>query len=506
MERRRTQPVLKSAVACEVLSMSKTVAVDSVARNQLQTIIAELTEGIIVVESDGRISWANDAALAMHELTSVAELGGTIHGFYQRFALSYRNHHVLQESEYPGHRTVGGEAVRDIVVNVARRGEEASWTHKIRSLILKAEGDSPSFCAIILDDATEGANAEKRFEKTFNANPAPAIICRLDDLRYIKVNQGFLEMTGHHREGLIGHSVYEIDVLENADRKDLAVKRLHAHEPIPQMEARLNLPTGGSKAVVVAGQPIEIGGQACILFTFIDLEHRKKAEVALAQSEERFFKAFQLAPVPMLVSSLEGFRILNANDAFVAEFGHGRTNAVGRTKAELSLWTDEASQKQVEKSIRETGRVQTLPLYLGRSDGRTIQCLLSAETVSILGQDCVLTVLQNVDEKRRGESDVIAAVEAVLQDSSWLGKRIVEKMKIRSDDQDGPDIKLVEKLSTRQRDVLVLIAQGLVDFDIAAKLGISRNTVKNHIRSIYDTIGVRRRSEVIVWARKRGFE
>ena len=284
-----------------------------------------------------------------------------------------------------------------------------------------------------------------------------------------------MEMTGYHREGLIGHSVYEIDVLENAERKDLAVKRLHAHEPIPQMEARLQLPNGGSKAVVVAGQPIEI-------------------------------KAFQLAPVPMLVSALEGGRILNANDAFVAEFGHGRANAIGRTKAELSLWTDEESKRQIEKLIRETGRVQTVPLYLGRNDGRTVQCLLSAETVSILGQDCVLTVLQNIDEKRQGESDVIAAVEAILQDSSWLGKKIIEKMKTHSDNHDGPDIKLVEKLSARQREVLVLIAQGIADGDIAGKLGIARNTVKNHIRSIYDTIGLRRRSDVIIWARKHGYD
>ncbi len=482
------------------------VAVDIVGRNQLQTIIAELTEGIIIVETDGRISWANDAALAMHDASSLADLGETLHGFYQRFELSYRNHYVLAESEYPGHRTVGGEAVRDIVVNVARRGRQGSWMHKIRSLILKADGSSPGFCALILDDATEEANAETRFETTFNANPAPAIICRLDDLRFIKVNQGFMEMTGYHREGLIGHSVYEIDVLENAERKDLAVKRLHAHEPIPQMEARLQLPNGGSKAVVVAGQPIEIAGQPCILFTFIDLEHRRKAEVALAQSEERFSKAFQLAPVPMLVSSLEGFRILNANDAFVAEFGHGRANAIGRTKAELSLWTDEESKRQIEKLIRETGRVQTVPLYLGRNDGRTVQCLLSAETVSILGQDCVLTVLQNIDEKRQGESDVIAAVEAILQDSSWLGKKIIEKMKTHSDNHDGPDIKLVEKLSARQREVLVLIAQGIADGDIAGKLGIARNTVKNHIRSIYDTIGLRRRSDVIIWARKHGYD
>ncbi|WP_175839531.1 PAS domain-containing protein, partial [Burkholderia anthina] len=50
----------------------------------------------------------------------------------------------------------------------------------------------------------------ERFERTFSANPAPAVICRLDDLRYVKVNQGFLDMTGHVRDDLLGKSADEI--------------------------------------------------------------------------------------------------------------------------------------------------------------------------------------------------------------------------------------------------------------------------------------------------------
>ena len=485
--------------------MSSTIIGEPGDRQQLQTIIAELTEGIVIIERDGRISWANEAALAMHHLSVTEELGGSLEGYHARFALFYRNHHALAEDEYPGRRALDGEAIRDVVVTVAPRGEEPAWTHKVRSLVISPESDSPGFCVLILDDATEEANAEQRFEKAFSANPAPAIICRLDDLRYIKVNQGFLEMTGYHREGVIGHSVYEIDVLEDADRRDLAVKRLQARQPVPQMEARLQLPAGGSKAVIVAGQPIDVAHHPCMLFTFIDLEHRKKAETALAQSEERFSKAFQLAPIPMLVSALDGFRILNANDAFVSEFGHGRSNAIGRTKEELALWADRDSQHRVEKLVRETGRVHSLSLQLSRSDGRAMQCLLSAETVSILGEDCVLTVIQNVDERRRGESSVIAALETVLQDSSWLGQKIVEKLKYSEEAARRDGVDPTETLSVRQREVLALISKGLSDGDIATRLGIARNTVRNHIRSIYVALDVHNRSEAIVWARERGF-
>ncbi|WP_431268042.1 hypothetical protein [Dankookia sp. P2] len=47
---------------------------------------------------------------------------------------------------------------------------------------------------MILSDETERYDAEERFERTFNANPAPAAILRLLDLRYVKVNAGFLEL------------------------------------------------------------------------------------------------------------------------------------------------------------------------------------------------------------------------------------------------------------------------------------------------------------------------
>ncbi|MFG1350219.1 PAS domain-containing protein [Xanthobacter autotrophicus] len=134
---------------------------------------------------------------------------------------------------------------------------------------------------------TERFTAEERFERTFNANPAPAIICRLSDLRYVKVNQGFLEMTGYVREDIIGRSTYEVDVLEGAANKEAAIASLREGRTIPQTEATLRLPDGSAQSVMVAGQPIELGKENCMLFTFMDMGPRKKAEDALRQSEER---------------------------------------------------------------------------------------------------------------------------------------------------------------------------------------------------------------------------
>ena len=55
-------------------------------------------------------------------------------------------------------------------------------------------------------------------------------------------------MTGYVREALIGRSMHEIDILERAEKRDLAVERLHAGTTIPQMEAKLQCRTTPSEA------------------------------------------------------------------------------------------------------------------------------------------------------------------------------------------------------------------------------------------------------------------
>ncbi len=131
------------------------------------------------------------------------------------------------------------------------------------------------------------------------------------------MNQGFVEMTGYPRDQVLCRTVYDIiDVLRGAERVELAKERLAEGRTIPQMEAELALPGGGTKLVIVAGQPIDMGDQPCMLFTFADLEPRRKAESALRHSEERFTRTFQMAPVPMAIGARDGHVLCEVNASF----------------------------------------------------------------------------------------------------------------------------------------------------------------------------------------------
>ena len=61
-----------------------------------------------------------------------------------------------------------------------------------------------------------------------------------------------------------------------------------------------------------------------------------------------------------------------------------------------------------------------------------------------------------------------------------------------------------EEITSRETDVLRMLAEGLVNKDIAARLGISEHTVKFHISSILDKLGASTRTAAVTLGIRRG--
>jgi LuxR family maltose regulon positive regulatory protein len=81
---------------------------------------------------------------------------------------------------------------------------------------------------------------------------------------------------------------------------------------------------------------------------------------------------------------------------------------------------------------------------------------------------------------------------------------VVESDQISSPALRDPESEWVEPLSEREREVLQLIAEGLSNQAVAARLYLSLHTVKVHARNIYAKLGVTNRTQAVARGRALG--
>lgn len=162
-------------------------------------------------------------------------------------------------------------------------------------------------------------------------------------------------------------------------------------------------------------------------------------------------------------------------------------------------WIDDKARRRVN------GGLQTLALPVQRAGKPSLDCFMLPVDVTINGERAILCAIQEIAEPRETERDLIAAIQAVMADTSWFTRTVIEKLKsLRQGNRSPETSDGIDALSDREREVLGLICEGISDAEISTMLRLSPNTVRNHIASLYRKIGVNRRSAAIIWARERG--
>jgi DNA-binding NarL/FixJ family response regulator len=103
----------------------------------------------------------------------------------------------------------------------------------------------------------------------------------------------------------------------------------------------------------------------------------------------------------------------------------------------------------------------------------------------------------------QGNYVVNDAVLAKPQVATWLLSQF-EQMSVTGQEGEGPEATF-QPLSTREMEILKCITRGHSNKEIAKLLGISRQTVKNHMTSILRKLAVNDRTQAAVYALRRGW-
>ncbi len=107
--------------------------------------------------------------------------------------------------------------------------------------------------------------------------------------------------------------------------------------------------------------------------------------------------------------------------------------------------------------------------------------------------------------KEASPSQIVGAIRAAVAGDQLLDRSVLE-MALRSVASTPPPKAddLIEPLTEQEEMVLRLIAAGLNNEEIARTLSITVNTVKTHVRHIFQKLGVSDRTQAAVWAVRHG--
>jgi DNA-binding NarL/FixJ family response regulator len=98
--------------------------------------------------------------------------------------------------------------------------------------------------------------------------------------------------------------------------------------------------------------------------------------------------------------------------------------------------------------------------------------------------------------KRSGRQDILKAIGEVRTGGAPMTGEIA-RMLVETF-QKPPADEQTEGLTARELEILTLLAKGLSNKEISARLGISFETVRNHLRHIYDKLHVHCRTEAVM--------
>lgn len=138
---------------------------------------------------------------------------------------------------------------------------------------------------------------------------------------------------------------------------------------------------------------------------------RQQTEQALCRSEDKFSRAFHACPVIMVISHLADGRYVEVNECFEQQTGYTRAEALGHTAVELHTWVDLQERVELVRRLCEQQTVRDYEMQFRTKDGNIILGLLSAELIDVDGEQCMLTIINDITARKRAEEALFAEKE-----------------------------------------------------------------------------------------------
>ena len=452
----------------------------------LGTLQAEAPVGFAFVDRDLRFVRLN------HELASI--IGAPIDEVVGRTVAEVLST-ALWEQLGPVYRHVltTGETVRGHRVTV-EPGIGGEVRERTASHYPVRVGDKIIGVGVVVHDITERVRAEG-FRSAVMSQVADGV-CTLDrDGRLMYMNSAASKMLGWTESELRGKYMHELVGFQNFDGTGVSV-----------VESALLTPDFGSRLERSAGETLtrKDGSVFPVAYSAVPLRIASRVEgvaVVFRDISEpgRSPNVIRVLIVDTDRTTSESFRALLDRHEGVEVVGVATTSASAVASAER-LRPDVAL---VNVELPDSDGLATTAIIKADSPSTKVILMTKTrdDTIAIAGIEAGCA---GVLDKSRGWVELVSAVRAAYHGETTISQDELCRVlaQVRSGDTSGRS----SHLTDREEDVLACMREGLPNAVVAERLGVSPNTVRNHVQRILYKLNVHSKLEAVVLTSREGLQ
>ncbi|HUY13578.1 MAG TPA: PAS domain S-box protein [Terriglobia bacterium] len=326
---------------------------------------------------------------------------------------------------YPADRT----GFREVFLKALREGSDQSgdfrtltfngrevWLRNIIRAVKDEAGRTVRLRGVMVD-ITEHRQAERAlqrseelFSKAFHASPAAMCLSRIEDGRFLNVNDSLLRMLGCRREEVVGFTSSQVGLWKDPSDRERMIQSLLTHRSVRDYAARLRTRNGEILEALISAEMIELENDPCLLATIQDVTEKKRSEQALRESEVRKSAILESALDAIITLDFTG-HILEFNSAAEKTFGRLREEVLGENASQVIFANASRDDQPFDLANPAAWsdpslRGKRFEIVARRADASPFPAELAITSVELRGRSLITIYLRDLTERKALEKQL----------------------------------------------------------------------------------------------------
>jgi PAS domain S-box-containing protein len=267
--------------------------------------------------------------------------------------------------------------------------------------------------------------SEEKFKLAFDTSPDSININRLSDGMYIDINQGFTRLTGFTKADVEGKTSADIKIWHDPGDREKLVAGLKAYGFVDNLEAVFTNKDGSNTTALMSAKIMMMNGEPYILSITRDISERKKLEVLMAESEEKFRTLAEQSLIAIAIIQDDVFKYINK----------GMEVLTGYSRREMEKWAPYEIMNTVAPDFRDlvasqikkkqAGDRDVMNVYefkLTAKDGAKKWVNIYSKTITFGGEKAILVSLADISEIKETHEKLEKTIDKLKNSNDELEK------------------------------------------------------------------------------------